>query len=257
MCLIVFAWDAHKDYKLILAANRDEFYNRKSMKAAFWEDAPGVLAGRDLKAGGTWMGMHESGKIAAVTNYRDPSENKVHAPTRGVLPLNYLKGELGPLGYLKLLQREKGKRYNGFNLLTANQYGMFHYSNINNKINKIEKGIHGLSNATLDTPWPKVNNIKKKLAKEINDDFDEVSLLNLMFDIEKANDVDLPRTGVTLKWEKELSPIFIKTPEYGTCSTSVIMVGRDNRVIFSERIYSRTNGICKDQTLKFELKVPL
>jgi uncharacterized protein with NRDE domain len=255
MCLIVFARDFHQDYQLILAANRDEFYKRKSMKAAFWEDAPGVLAGRDMEAGGTWLGIHEDGKVSAITNYRDPNNIKTDAPTRGVLPLNYLKGDLGPLGYLKTLQNGSGQAYNGFNLLTANQHDMFHYCNVNNKINRIDQGIHALSNAVLDTPWPKVKLAKEKLKQEIKSGFDANSLLDMMYDIHKSPDSDLPQTGVSLKWERDLSPLFIKTPEYGTCSSSVILVGRDQHVVFAERIYSPMTGICKEQKFEFDIKL--
>ena len=254
MCLIVFAWDFHEEYKFILAANRDEDYKRKSMKATFWEDAPGLLAGRDLQAGGTWLGVHENWKISAITNYRNPKIIKPNAPTRGHLPLNFLKNNYDPLDYMKLLQQDEGSKYNGFNLLTGNQDGIFHYNNINNKINKIEKGIHGLSNATIDTPWPKVKKAKSKLDETLAYGFDEISLLEMMYDIEKASDYELPKTGVTLKWEKDLSPMFIKTPEYGTRSSSVILIDRSNKLTFAERIYSNVTGICKDQTLKFELK---
>jgi len=255
MCLIVFAKDIHKDYPLIVAANRDEFYKRKSMKAAFWEDAPGVLAGRDMQAGGTWMGVHENGKFSAITNYRDPYNEKANAPTRGVLPLNYLKGELGPLGYLKKLQQGKGKEYNGFNLLTANQHGMFHYCNVNNKISRIDEGIHALSNAFLDTPWPKVKLAKEKLKDVIESSFDVTSLLDMMYDVRKASNNELPKTGVTLKLERELSPMFIKTPEYGTSSSSVVLIGKDQRVIFAERIYNPVTGICKEQKIEFDIKL--
>lgn len=255
MCLIVFAWDFHEEYKLVLAANRDEEYKRKSMKVTFWEDAPGIVAGRDLQAGGTWMGIHENWKFSAITNFRNPKLVKPNAPTRGFLPLNYLRSQSDPLAYLKLLQQNDGEKYNGFNLLTGDQDGLYHYNNVNNKITKVERGVHALSNATLDTSWPKVDRAKEKLKRELSYGFDELSLLEMMYDIEKAPDGDLPKTGVTLKWEKELSPMFIKTPEYGTVSSSVLLVDRANRVTFAERTYSKATGICKDQTLKFELKI--
>ncbi len=254
MCLIVFARNFHKDYPLILAANRDEFYDRKSMKAAFWEDAPGVLAGRDLRAGGTWLGVHESGKISAITNYRNPRLEKANAPTRGLLPLNYLKGELGPLSYLKVLQKEEGAQYNGFNLLTYDQNNMFHYNNINNKINKIDAGIRAVSNAFLDTPWPKTELVKHKLLLEIEKGFDTNSLLNMMYDTQKAADPDLPTTGIALKLERELSPMFINTEKYGTCSSTVVLVHKSKRVFFAERIYSALSGIYKENKTEFDIK---
>ena len=254
MCLIVFALDFHKDYPLILAANRDEFYNRKSMKATFWEDAPGVLAGRDLKAGGTWLGVHESGKMAAITNYRDPKIEKEKAPTRGLLPLNYLRSELGPLGYLKKLQNDNGYEYNGFNLLTANLNSMYHYNNIDNKINKVDSGIHAVSNAFFNTPWPKAALVKQKLRHEIDKGFDAVSLLDMLYDTRKASDRELPSTGISLKWERDLSSIFINTNGYGTRSSTVVLFHKSKHVVFAERIYSPVSRIFKENITEFDIK---
>ncbi len=252
MCLITFAWDTDPDYKLILAANRDEFYNRPSTKAGFWEDAPGILAGRDLKAGGTWLGLTKTGKFSAITNYRNPFKVKENAPTRGLLPLSYLKGTTGPLGYLKALKDESWQ-YNGFNLLVGTIDAMYHYSNVEDKINPLKPGIYGLSNALLNTKWPKVEKAKERLKQTIEADWDSQVILDMMYDLEKAKDSDLPKTGVTLKWERELSPMFIKTPHYGTCNTSVLLLKRNGHMKFVERSYSPLSGIIKEQKYEFDV----
>ncbi len=124
MCLILLAYDAHPIYRLVLAANRDEFYDRPTASAGYWEDAPHILAGRDLKDGGTWLGVTRSGRIAAVTNYREPALDRPTAPSRGGLVSGFLKGEAPPEEYLGFLRREGGG-YNGFNLILGNPDGLF------------------------------------------------------------------------------------------------------------------------------------
>ncbi|MCA6396615.1 MAG: NRDE family protein, partial [Cytophagales bacterium] len=161
MCLIFFAVQQHPNYNLVIAANRDEFYSRKTAPAAFWQEQPNILGGRDLEAKGTWMAMTKTGRISMVTNYRDPHNINPIAPSRGQLVSDYLAGEMDPSFYLKKIE-QVGKAYNGFNLIVGNSSDLYYYSNYSGSPTKIEQGIHGLSNHLLDTPWPKVERGKEK-----------------------------------------------------------------------------------------------
>ena len=163
MCLILFAWQAHPDYPLVVAANRDEWRERPAAPAVWWDDAPDILAGRDLEAGGTWLGVLRSGRFAAITNFRDPSDRKSTAPSRGQLVANYLRGRATPRDYLAALG-ENAARYNGFNLLLADDNTMCYFGSREGTVIDVAPGIHGLSNHLLDEPWPKVEKGKSALG---------------------------------------------------------------------------------------------
>ena len=153
MCLILVAWQAHPGYPLLVAANRDEFYARRTASADFWPESPQVLAGRDLEAGGTWLGITRQGRFAALTNYRDPSSHKPQAPSRGKLVADFLRGKDSIDAYLDTLD---AIAYNGFNLLLGDGKQLIAFSNITMQRHELAPGVYGLSNALLDTPWPKV-----------------------------------------------------------------------------------------------------
>lgn len=238
MCLILFSYDAHPIYKLILAANRDEFYDRPTRPLAFWEDRPEILAGRDLKGMGTWLGITPSGRIAAVTNYRDPSSLKENAPSRGYLVSNFLSGQDNPRSYLERV-RTVGNTYNGFNLLIGEPSGLYCYSNRTGTVQEISPGLHGLSNHLLDTPWPKIQTGKSKLQRLL-DNKNEIhtgEILDMLKDNTLPEDALLPETGMSREWERILSPIFIKSDIYGTMSSSVILIKRNGETSFAERTY--------------------
>jgi uncharacterized protein with NRDE domain len=238
MCLILFAYKIHPRYKFILAANRDEFYERPTAVARFWEDAPEVLAGRDLAQGGTWLGVTRSGRLAAVTNFRNPHQSKGKF-SRGALVSDFLRGTDSVLEYLQKIENE-AENYTGFNLLVGD-FGndeMAYFSNRGDGIKLLDAGIYGLSNALLDTPWQKVlrgkNNLEKIIsAEEISPD----SLFQILQNRTLANDEDLPETGVGIEYERILSPCFIETPIYGTRSSSVVLVGNDNSLNFAEQSF--------------------
>lgn len=236
MCLIVFGWNVHPKYKLVLAANRDEFYNRPTAPAGFWRDQPEILGGRDLKAGGSWMTVSKKGKIAAVTNYRDVTNQKATATSRGEIPVNFLKSGKSPEEYIKSLHADREK-YNGFNALIGDFDTLVHYSNYEGKTNIIEPGIHGLSNALLNTNWPKVELAKKRLKLIMKNQFSHDDLLVMMADTQIAEDAMLPQTGVPYEWEKALSAMHIKTENYGTCSTTVITMDHHGKIAFTEKTY--------------------
>jgi uncharacterized protein with NRDE domain len=225
MCLILIAYHAHPGYKLVVAANRDEFYERPTAPLAFWDDAPEVLAGRDLKAGGTWLGITRAGRFAALTNYRDPSRVLPDAPSRGQLVGTYLREVESARAALERLAAQAGA-YNGFNLLLGDGEGLFYYSNLTGGYRALEPGLYGLSNHLLDTGWPKLRRglakLREVLGQRSNPDPDD--LLSLLTDRTPAPDNELPNTGVPLEWERWLSPMFIKAPGYGTRSSTVLLV---------------------------------
>ena len=237
MCLVLFAYNVHPSYRLVLAANRDEFYERPSSPAEFWEDAPHFLAGRDLKGGGTWMGVTKKGRFAAITNYRDPASWKNDAPSRGGLVSSYLCSNQSTDEYLDRISRQ-AQRYNGYNLILGDRRELFTYSNRGEK-QKLNSGIYGLSNHLLNTPWPKVSRGKKlfKAALDKKGVELEEALFALLTDRRIPADNKLPETGVGLEWERVLSPIFITSPNYGTRSSSILLIGKNGRVRFVEKVY--------------------
>jgi len=239
MCLISFAYKIHPRYSLVLLANRDEFYKRPARKAQFWteEGFPDILAGKDLSAGGTWMGINKNGKWAALTNYRDMNKLKPNPPSRGDLVLNFLKSESTAKKYLENL-KEKAPMYDGFNLLTGDNKGVFHFSNVTNKITLIKPGVYGLSNALLNTPWPKLENAKSELALHIKaENLNRDTLFNILTDQQKADESQLPETGLTKEMEKAISSIFISTDDYGTRCSSLLFIDMEGNIDFTERSY--------------------
>jgi uncharacterized protein with NRDE domain len=241
MCLILFAYNIHPSYRLILAANRDEFYDRPSQAADFWPKHPDVLAGIDLKEKGTWLGITKQGKIAAITNYRDPAAWKDEAPSRGKLVRDYLTGVSNPEQYLKNISTGSAA-YNGFNLLLGDEDSLWVYSN-RGDVQHLQPGIYGLSNHLLNSPWPKVQRGKRLLKKALvqkGDDL-EKALFALLADRQVPPDDHLPQTGVSQDWERMLSPVFITSPVYGTRSSTVVLLAKNRRVRFVEQVFDKTS----------------
>lgn len=232
MCLILLAWQIHPNFPLVVAANRDEFYLRRTASADFWPEHPQVLAGRDLEAGGTWLGLTRQGRFAALTNYRDPSRYRSDAPSRGRLVADFLCGHDAIDAYLDSLQPSD---YNGFNLLLGDTQQLVVFNNITQERHTLAPGIYGLSNATLDTPWPKVGAGKTALEKALETLPDETSLWHLLHDDQIHPDNALPATGVSLVWERLLSAAFIRSPDYGTRCSTLIKVGADGMAAFDEQ----------------------
>lgn len=225
MCLILIAYRCHPGYELLVAANRDEFHDRPTSPLAFWEDAPDLLAGRDLQEGGTWMGITCAGRFAALTNYRDPHRVKPGAPSRGHLVSSYLQGAQSASAALERL-RLSADRYNGFNLVLGDAAGLYYYSNCAGEPQRLEPGLYGLSNHLLDTPWPKLKRGVAMLRGVLEQQRDPTSddLLPILTDRALAADAELPQTGVPLEWERWLSAIFIDAPGYGTRSSTVLQI---------------------------------
>ena len=254
MCLIVFSYQSHPEYELIVAANRDEFYERSTQEAHFWENESHILAGKDLQAGGTWMGISKSGKFSALTNYRDLTTLKENPPSRGALVTDYLRTSDYTEKYLQNILPD-AKAYNGFNLLLKDRTGFYHFSNHTMRTTPIEPGVHGVSNAVLDTPWNKLERAKANLKKATSADYvDEEALFELLMDDTPAPDADLPETGLTYEMEKLVSSIFIKSERYGTrCSTLLLMDYKGN-MKYVERRYDRDQNRISG-TKSFELEV--
>jgi uncharacterized protein with NRDE domain len=242
LCLILFAYQVHPTYKLIVAANRDELYTRPTAPLHYWEDYPDILAGRDLSKMGTWIGVTQSGRFAALTNYRDPKEITEGKRSRGELVADFLKGRAAPEQYLLELA---GKRhvYPGYNLLAGTANELYYYSNIENKVQKLEPGVYGVSNHLLDSDWPKVKHGKEGLSRIISgsNEFLTEQIFTFMQQAETVPDEILPNTGISIELERILSPIFIQSDGYGTRSSSVVLMS-DEEIIFRERVYT-TAGV--------------
>ncbi len=236
MCLIVFGYRTVPGYRLIFAANRDEFYNRPTESARFWPENRNMLAGKDLKAGGTWLGVHRSGRYAALTNFRNLLTHNPDAKSRGHLVTEYLNSDSQPQDFLKSLNNPES--YNGFNLLAGDKNKFFHFSNRSMKITEVPPGIHSVSNAFMNTPWPKVTQAKKEfktLAE--NDSLNEKNLFKLLLNKKTYPHDQLPETGLSPEMEKAVSAAFIKTENYGTRCSTILNIRDNGRVRFIERIF--------------------
>jgi uncharacterized protein with NRDE domain len=237
MCLVLFAGHTHSAYPLVVAANRDERFDRPAAPAAWWSDAPHVLAGRDLQGRGTWMGVTRDGRWAAVTNVREPSvPQRPDAPSRGDLVAGFLRGDDDARTYAARIAT-RAAEWNGFNLLLGGAEGVWWLSNRAPGPARVEPGVHGLSNALLDTPWPKVERGRDDLARILAGPEEEMeeALFRTLALRDPAPDTRLPDTGVGLEWERALSSPFIALPDYGTRASTVLLIGQDGTVRFTER----------------------
>jgi uncharacterized protein with NRDE domain len=233
VCLILFAWKAHAGFPLVVAANRDEFYERPTTAAHRWPDQPEIFAGRDERAGGTWMGVTASGRFAALTNYRDPALHRDDADSRGAIVTAALLADK-PLAFLEelLLQHT---RFNPFNLLLGDRESLWCLESTSGRVHVVEPGVHGLSNAQLDTPWPKVERGKRLLGQELSQLPQHDALFELLCDETIADDSMLPSTGVPLEWERMLSATLIRAPGYGTRSQTVVLLPASGPATLCER----------------------
>jgi uncharacterized protein with NRDE domain len=236
MCLILLAWRAHPDFPLVFAGNRDESYARASAPAGFWAADPEIFGGRDLEKGGTWLGVTRSGRLAAVTNYRDGAAAKSAPRSRGELAADFLRGTDDPRAYLEKVAAHASD-YGGFTLIVSDLQRMVWMSNRGGKIGEIAPGVHGLSNHLLDTPWPKVARGGERVSGLLKAGEKELvpGLLGVLADRTIAPDSELPDSGVGLQRERELSPAFVAGERYGTRASTALLVGRNNEVVCVER----------------------
>lgn len=246
MCLIVFAWCPEHPQVLRLAANRDEFHARPSAALSEWQDAPGVFAGRDLEAGGTWLGITESGRFAALTNIRDPRQ-KHGLRSRGELTADYLQGQLSPMAYLEQVMA-RAADYAGFNLLLGDATQLWHFNSQKGQARRLQPGIYGLCNANLDTPWPKLLRARQSLQEA--PDADDETLLWVMADTARPDDHLLPNTGVGLDIERLLSSVFIASADYGTRASTVLNLEQDGRWSIIERSFGPHGALLGEVALQ-------
>jgi uncharacterized protein with NRDE domain len=253
MCLVLVVWRVHPRYPCLVAANRDEFHARPTARAEWWPGHPQILAGRDLEAGGTWLGITRTGRFAALTNYRDPERRRAVAPSRGTLVTYMLESGASVAEGLTYL-RGVGSEYNGFNLLFSDGERLGIYESVRGSGRELGPGIYGLSNDLLDTPWPKVRNAKTRLAAALSDLTDTAPLLALLRDDRPASDAQLPQTGVSLEWERLLSSAFVRAPDYGTRCSTIIRIERQGRAYFEEWSWDSVGSDSGRTSLQFELE---
>lgn len=245
MCLILFALNPNPDCRLIVAANRDEFHARSSLAAAFWEENPDLLAGRDRKAGGTWLGITRSGRFAAVTNLREPEPKPLPKGSRGHVTLDYLQKGKDPKGYLQQLQSRCGQ-YRGFNLLAGDlkEADLFYLASRKGEIRRLTPGVYGLSNQLLDCDWPKVQTGREQLRQMTQKAVSTEALLEL-----------LTRTGAQSQEGEEsiAEDLFITGETYGTVASTALIVRQDGQVQFSERRWSSRQTVTDERNFQFRL----
>lgn len=253
MCLIVFAWREHPRYELILAANRDEFHHRPASAARFWPEAPQLLAGRDQTQGGAWCGVTRDGRLAAVTNYRDPSMAEAGKRSRGHLVRDYLLDSAGAKAAAEQVETHKGE-YSEFNLLLGDAQGLWYVGSRNSGPQRLDAGVQGLSNGLLDTAWPKVTHAKAGLTALLSKDaVTPDALLEILGSRRIAPDAELPDTGIGLQMERFLSAPFIVSETYGTRASTVLLITREGTIRFVERRFNAA-GECTGVTdERFEL----
>jgi uncharacterized protein with NRDE domain len=253
MCLVLVVWRKHPRYSCLVAANRDEFHARPTVAAGWWPDRPQILAGRDLEAGGTWLGLSRSGRFAALTNYRDPEQRRSQAPSRGALVTSLLESGATVTESLAYL-REVGANYNGFNVIFSDGERLGIYESVRGSGRELAPGIYGLSNHLLDTPWPKVQNAKSRLESALADLRDTAPLLALLRDDRPAPDAQLPQTGMSLEWERLLSSAFVRAPDYGTRCSTIIRIDIRGRAYFDEWSWNSAGEDVGRISLQFELE---
>lgn len=233
MCLIVVGWRVHPDFPLVVAANRDEFYVRPSLPAGRWPEDASIIGGRDLEAGGTWLGVRADGHFAAVTNVREPGAPQGRR-SRGELTRDYLLGSHSAETYAKATD---GGEFSGFNLLVADADELWYLSNRGDGARRLQAGIYGLSNHRLDTPWPKLVAARAGVAAALPRLPDTAGLFAILADAAQVADADLPNTGVPLDWERRLSAIFVRSEDYGTRASTVLLRGADGGIRLEERSF--------------------
>jgi uncharacterized protein with NRDE domain len=259
MCLVLLVWRVHPLYPCLIAANRDEFHARPAAPAEWWPPSgqpphhAQILAGRDLSAGGTWLGLTRNGRFAALTNYRDPEQPRKDGPSRGTLVASILDSQAATSQVLSRLA-QVGADYNGFNIIFSDGERLGIYESVRGAGRELGPGIYGLSNHLLDTPWPKVRHAKSRLEAALLDMRDDITpLLALLRDDRAAPDEELPRTGVSVEWERLLSSAFVRARDYGTRCSTIIRIDRQRRACFDEWTWNADGAEIGRVSRTFEL----
>ncbi|MSQ91494.1 MAG: NRDE family protein [Gammaproteobacteria bacterium] len=254
MCLALIAYRAHPRYPLVLAANRDEFHARPAQALHWWKDGVRMLAGRDLQAGGSWLGLDGAGRIALVTNYRDPSLPRPEGTSRGSLIGEFLGGQQDAAGFVRAIA-SRATQFSGFNLLAMDQEGFGYVtSHPEPEARMLLPGVYGLSNKQLDTPWPKLLRARERFARELAGDYPQPeALMRMLSDRSIASDKELPDTGIGLEWERLLSSAFIVSDGYGTRCSTVVLIGSDGIVTVEERSHAPDGGVSIRVRMAFQI----
>jgi uncharacterized protein with NRDE domain len=253
MCLVVVAWRDSARFPCVIAANRDEFHARPAAAAQWWPTEPKILAGRDLSAGGTWLGVTRAGRFAALTNFRDPEQRRVGAPSRGALVTDILQSK-GDVAETLSRLRATSAAYNAFNIIFSDGERLGIYESVRGAGRELGPGIYGLSNHLLDTPWPKVETAKSRLSRMLADVTDTGAALALLRDDTQAPDERLPSTGVGLSWERLLSSAFVRAPDYGTRSSTLVRIDQRRRAWFDEWTWDSAGAQIGTTNFQFELE---
>ena len=253
MCLVLLAWRGHAKYPCVMEANRDELHSRAAAAARWWPSRPPILAGRDLSAGGTWLGVTRTGRFAALTNYRDPEQRRPGTPSRGTLVTSILMSGDTIEQSLETLSRVSAD-YNGFNLLFSDGARLAVYESVLGVGRELGPGIYGLSNHLLDTPWPKVETAKSRLSRALSESATSHAIFELLRDDAPAPDEQLPRTGLSLSWERLLSSAFVRAPDYGTRCSTVLRIDESRRACFDEWTWDAAGVQTGAVSLQFELE---
>jgi uncharacterized protein with NRDE domain len=253
LCLIVLAWKVRPGLRLVVAANRDEWRERPAAPAHWWPDRPQIFAGRDLQARGTWMGITRSGRFAAITNFRDPSDRRSTARSRGELVTEFLLSGDEPGAFLSRLA-PRASQYNGFNLIAGDGDSLWYFGSRAGAAREIPAGIHGLSNHVLDEPWPKVLHAHAVMEEAVTQPDPTPGLFGLLADRRPAPDDALPKTGVDLAWERRLSAPLITGEDYGTRCSTVIAIATFGAINFEERTLNASGAVVerRRETLRIE-----
>ena len=254
MCLVLIAHRACPGYRLVVAANRDEYHGRPTAAAAHWQDHPTIVAGRDLEGSGTWLGMHVDGRFATVTNVRSGHAVRRGPRSRGLIVTDFLLGEADAPSHARQLMKS-ARDYDGFNLLSWDGVDLSWLSNQADAPRTLAPGIHTLSNAQLDTTWPKTDRLRHAFQRVMatHGDSPVNALLEVLRDNTRAADEHLPDTGIGLERESWLSSIFIEGAGYGTRCSSVLTVSDAGHVSFHERRYDGEARVTGDSRFEFEL----
>jgi uncharacterized protein with NRDE domain len=252
VCLIALAHRVHPEFPLVVAANRDEFYARPTAQAAFWDDRPAILAGRDLECMGTWLGVTTTGRFAAVTNFRDPADTRTSAESRGTLVSRFLESAEPAASYIAEVTRN-AEAYRGFNLLACDGKDLYSYSNREGSPQRLGPGIYGLSNHLLDTPWPKVRLARERLAEALDPAPSTEPLFALLSHTDFPDDEDLPQTGVGRERERMLSAARIVSETYGTRCSTVFLQRADRTGSFAERTFGPQGA--EQETVRYEFQL--
>jgi len=232
MCLLLFAWRPDETHRLVLAGNRDEFHERPAAPADWWEN--GALGGKDLRAGGTWLAAHRSGRFAVVTNFREPIEEGRGPRSRGELVTGFLESDLSPEEFAREVAA-RGREYAGYNLFLGGPEALVYLSNRGRGPERLAPGLYGLSNHLLDTPWPKLERTRTRFTALLAAGAPTEQLLAMLADREPAAAGELPDTGIGPEWERLLSAPFIVSPRYGTRCSTILKLLEDRNMQFTER----------------------